>query len=172
VRTCTTTRFLPAAVTLAVAALIAAAAAGALLAAAGLSLVNAPVPRDALPATPRTAAELLVHNARVVLWPLALVWLDWPRHRLTRCAGDALAAGQLAGHGALVGAALAQQPELWRYLPHLPVEWLAIALPAAAWFSARARRDRPAGRVMLGLAAAVMALLVVAAILETYAVPL
>ena len=35
-------------------------------------------------------------------------------------------------------------PELWRYLPHLPLEWLALALPAAAWLD-RAPTTPPDG---------------------------
>jgi hypothetical protein len=134
-------------------------------------LINAPPPRDALTAAPGTALELLMHNAPVALWPLTLVALGWPALLGMRRVGDVLVAGQLAGHGAIVGSALAQQPELWRYLPHLPPEWLALALPAATWMQTRAGTPRNPRR-LIATAAAASALLALAAGLETYLVPL
>ena len=142
----------------------AATAAGATLGIAGVHMLAASAPNDALPATPGTAAALLAHNAPVALWPLALIAFGWPRLRGAR-------AGQLLAHGLMVGNALGQHPALWRYLPHLPLEWLALATPAGAWLATR--RDTPASRQRLGhsLAAAV-AVLALAAIVETYLVPL
>ncbi len=149
----------------------AATAAGATLATVGVNLFAAPVPHDALPATPATVARLLVHNAPVVMWPLALIALGWPRRPGARRAGHALVAGQLLAHGLLVGNALGQQPVLWRYLPHLPIEWLALATPAGAWLAARhdTTTSLQSLRHTLALAIAVLAL---AAIVETYLVPL
>jgi hypothetical protein len=146
-------------------------AAGATLGIAGVHMFAASAPHDALPATPGTAAALLAHNAPVALWPLALIALGWPRLRGARAAGHALVAGQLLAHGLMVGNALGQHPALWRYLPHLPLEWLALATPAGAWLATR--RDTPASRQWLGhsLAAAV-GVLALAAIVETYLVPL
>jgi hypothetical protein len=152
-------------------ALFAAALVGALLEAAGVGGITVPAPRDALAARPGTALTLFAHNAGVALWPLALVALGWPALAWVRGVGDALVAGQLVGHGALLGSALAQQPELWRYLPHLPFELLALALPAAAWITARTSTRRPPTE-LVGVAAAVLGLLALAALLETYAVPL
>jgi hypothetical protein len=152
-------------------AMVMAAGAGALLDDSGLRLVDAGMSRDALVARPRTVIELVAHNAPVAVWPLALVALGWPALPGARRVGDALVAGQLLGHGAIIGSALAQHPGLWRYLPHLPLEWLALALPVAAW--AQARAGRPAGAVLIGLVALrVTALLALAAIVETYLVPL
>jgi hypothetical protein len=157
--------------TLALVAIAAAAGAGALLAAAGARLVVVPAPRDALAATPGTALELLRHNLPVALWPLALVALGWPAMTGVRRVGDALVLAQLAGHGALIGSALAQHGELWRYLPHLPLECLAIAVPAAAWRQARTGTPDTATQ-LARVGAAVAALLAVAALIETYLVPL
>jgi hypothetical protein len=148
-----------------------AAGAGAGLAAVGVPVVSAPAPRDALHADLLTVVLLVGHNEPVALWPLALVALGWPRIRYVRVLGDALMIGQLAGHGALVGSAPAQHPELWRYLPHLPAEWLALALPVAAWAQARAGRCFGAAGVV-AVAGRVVVLLVLAAVAETYLVPL
>jgi hypothetical protein len=148
-----------------------AAGAGALAERVGLRLITTPAPRDALAATPRTVLELVAHNLPVALWPVALIFLGWPALPVVRRVGDALVAGQLLGHGALVGNAVAQHPGLWRYLPHLPLEWLALALPAALWAQARAGTTiRAAAIALVGLR--VMLLLWLAAIAETYLVPL
>jgi hypothetical protein len=151
------------------AALWAATGVAVLAGALGLHPADVSPPRDVLPATVATAASLLAHNLLVALWPLALVALDWPRLRATRLAGDALIAAQLAAHGLLVGGALAQHPALWRYLPHLPAEWLGLALPAARWLIARRDPDR---RALATWALAATAALAAGALLETWAVPL
>ena len=146
-------------------------AAGATLGIAGVHMFAAPAPHDALPATPGTAAGLLAHNALVTLWPLALIALGWSQLRGARAAGHALVAGQLVAHGLLVGNALGQHLALWRYLPHLPIEWLALATPAGAWLAAprhTCRSRRWLGHNLAG----VVALLTLAAIVETYLVPL
>jgi hypothetical protein len=159
-----------AAVTRAYAALWATAAAGAGISAAGIHILTVTAPRDALEPNVETAASLLAHNLPIALWPLALVALEWPQRRVTRVAGDALISGQLVVHGLIVGTALAQQPTLWRYLPHLPAEWLGLTLPAAGWLFARhttATRSR-----VLACALGSVAALTVAAALETWAVPL
>lgn len=136
----------------------------------GARLAHAAVPDDALAASAATALELLAHNAPVALWPLALVAVGWPDIPVVRIAGDALVAGQLLAHGLVVGDALAQHPQLWRFLPHLPLEWLALATPAAGWLLAR--RDLAGRQRVAGLAATSIAALIVAAGLETWAVPL
>lgn len=127
-------------------------------------------PSDALPATPVTIAELVAHNATVALWPIALVAVGWPLLRGVRCVGDALVIAQLAEHGLVVGVALGAQPDLWRFLPHLPFEWLGLAIPAAAWIRARVDGDnrRPAWLISTGACGAALA---IGAIVETYFVP-
>jgi len=160
-----------AAVGLAIAALVGAALAAGVAELAGARLLEVGMPSDALAAATGTALELFAHNVRVAVWPLALVALEWQRHTLTRWIADALVAAQLLAHGALIGAALAQHPGLWRYLPHLPAEWLAIALPAAAWIAARPHPRAVNRSELIRLAAGVVALLVSAAIVETYLRP-
>lgn len=143
-------------------------AAGALLAAlGGLDLTDGR-PRDALPARPGTLLELVVHNAPVVLWPLALVAVGWAAIPIVRNVGDALIAGHLAGQGLLVGFAVGEYSGLWRYLPHLPIEWLALSIPATAWLTARKGHPVAAARSLLltGL------LITGAALVETYGVPI
>ncbi len=151
--------------------LVVATAAGAVLAIAGVELVDVGEPHDALTNTAGTVAALVGHNAVVVLWPLALVALGWPAIPVARAVGDALVAGQLLAHGALLGSALAQHHGLWRYLTHLPVELAALTLPAAVWVAAR-RGASVTSRGLAGTAAIVLTLVVAAAALETYLVPL
>ena len=145
-------------------------ATGACTALVGLRVMSVGTPHDALKPTFGTAASLLLHNAVVALWPLALSALRWNLHRPTRCLADVLVAGHLVAHGLLVGNALGQAPTLWRYLPHLPFEWLGIALPVAGWRSSRTEGVDAA--VLRRLAGEALAALVVAAGLETWAVPL
>ena len=127
-------------------------------------------PRPALAGNAGTALELLAHNAPVALWPLALVALEWHEIPVVRRVGDGLIGAQLAIHGASVGAALATWPGLARWLYHLPAEYTAIALPCAAWIAAR-RRGAPARGELVIAAAITLALLALAALLETWAVP-
>jgi hypothetical protein len=151
--------------------------AGAGLAAVGARLHTVGVPRPALEPTLATVGELLAHNAVVALWPLALVAVGWPALAGVRVVADALIAAQLLAHGLLVGSALGQHPQIWRYLPHLPVEWLGLAIPAGAWLTARhPRPGRPdpvtAKRTLvLPAAAAGLAALAGAAAIETYLAP-
>jgi hypothetical protein len=140
-------------------------------ASAGVTVIGAGAPRDALAATPPTAIELLAHNCPVALWPLALVGLGWPAIPGARRAGDVLIAAQLLGHAALVGGALGAHPGMWRYLPHLPLEWLALALPTGGWLAARRHGAIPIATAarLAGLTVGVLGL---AAVIETYLVPL
>jgi hypothetical protein len=145
-------------------------ASGAVLGAAGIRVLTVAHPYDALKANLATATSLLAHNPAVALWPLALVALDWPRHRITRTAGDALIAWQLVAHGLVVGNALAQQPTVWRFLPHLPAEWLGLALPAAGWLLDR--HTPISRRRLLSCAIGSLVALTTAAAVETWVVPL
>ena len=72
----------------------------------------------------------------------------------------------------LVGTALGERPGLWRDLPHLPIEWLAIAVPAAAWITARTHPDARERWRLSGVVALSVTALVAAAVVETYLVPL
>jgi len=127
-------------------------------------------PRPALSGGAVATLELLAHNAPVALWPLALVLLGWHGIPVARRVGDGLIAAQLAIHGATIGAALATWPELARWLPHLPAEYAAIALPCAVWIAAR-RNGCPTPSQLALLASATLALLAFAASLETWGTP-
>jgi hypothetical protein len=159
--------------TVAAAGLPVAAALGALavLAVPGLGLALYPhAPNGGLADDAQAALALVAHNAAVALWPLCLVALDW--HRIPRVCrlGDGLVAAQLAVNGASVGAAFATWPELIRWLAHLPAEWSALAIPCAAWISAR-RQPPPTQRQLVAAAVATLALLLLAAALETRTSP-
>ena len=105
-------------------------AAGAALASAGVHVIRAAAPRDALEPSLDTASALLAHNALVALWPLALVAIGWPALAGARAVGDALIAAQLLSHGLIVGGAARPAAR-------------ALALPAApAAGMARARDPR------------------------------
>ncbi len=159
-------------ITAVMAALTVSAAIGAALSLIGADVIVAYEPHDALAATFSSVWELWRHNAPVALWPLALVALAWPWSAGLRRLGDVVVAGTVVGHGVTIGSALAQYPELWRYLPHLPLEWLAVAMPAAAWRSARQRPARGPIRALVPTALVTAGVLVLAALAETYAVPL
>lgn len=137
---------------------------------AGTAVWSVGTPHDALPATVTTTLELLLVNVPVAVTPLALIALRWHTIPIARGVADVLIAGNVTSNGLLVGGALGQQPELWRFLPHLPFEWLALSLPVAAWMLAR--RDVLTGNRLGRLTTATLAALVLAAGLETWAVPL
>jgi hypothetical protein len=152
------------------AAVIASAALAALVAvAAGTSHAN---PHDAIDDSPGAVAALFAHNAAVAWIPLGLAALGWDRARSLHLTGDAVVLASLIANGAVVGYALARAgPELAAYLPHLPFEWTAIALPAGAWLCLRRGCPDPWALLLQTLALSAAALLV-AALIEVYAVPL
>jgi hypothetical protein len=145
---------------------------GVLLGLAGVALIPAQAPRDALTANADTALTLLRLNAVVALWPIALLGLSWHRIPYIRHLGDALVRAQLLGNGLVAGDALGQHPGLWRYLPHLPLEWLALAIPVAAWVSAGRADLSCERRQLLVVAVSCLAVLSLAAVVETYLVPI
>jgi hypothetical protein len=155
---------------LCLAVLTASAAVASLVAiAAGASHTN---PHDAIDDSPGAVAALFAHNAAVAWIPLGLAGLGWDRARGLQLTGDAVVLASLIANGGVVGYALARVgPELAAYLPHLPLEWAAIAVPAGAWRCLR--RGYPGPRALLlqtlGLSATA---LVLAAVIEVYAVPL
>lgn len=120
-------------------------------------------------ATLSGVAVLAVHNLPICGWPLLLPAAGASRTRKSRLAAHALVAGSLMANAVLVGAAFgAYGPRLLAYTPQLPVEWLALAAGAAGWLTRRARYDRQT-RVMA--AVLVLAAVLAAAALETYAIP-
>jgi len=111
-----------------------------------------------------------LHNTRVAGWPLLLAALGLHRERWQRRLGDLLLAATITANSVLVGAALAAGHErLLPYLPHLPIEWAALALAASGWHLAS--RHRITHRQLTTIAVAFLTLLALAATLETYAVP-
>ena len=87
-------------------------------------------PRDAIQDSPGAVLALFAHNVAAAGIPLALAALGWDRTRGLDGVGDAIVAASLIANGALVGWAFARAGiELAAYLPHLPFEWTAIALP-------------------------------------------
>lgn len=120
--------------------------------------------------TIEAALETWIHNIRVAGWPLLFAAVGTYRVRGRRRLGDSLLAIFIASNTALVGAAIAVGgSRIAPYLPHLPVEWAALATATAGWLLAS--RRALSRRALATLAAAFVALLAIAAALETYAVP-
>ena len=171
---------------------------GALAVAAGLAAVSVTVaaivrigfavdvrkalgfPFAGIPARPETAATILANNARLLAAVFAAVlvaqspWLAAPSARRGPL-GWALLAGvdivlvlAAASNALLVGAALGAYGNrmLAAVLPHGPFELAAFA--AALALHLQGHRCRLAGRRVLGTGAICLALLALAATLETY----
>lgn len=113
-------------------------------------------------------------TALVLAGAAALLGLPHARTKVARLATgllDGLLGLGLAYHFAQVGLALgATGVDGARFLVHLPLEAIAIALAGGAYVHARSG-GRPAARVLVTVAAAVVALLVVAALVEAFATP-
>jgi hypothetical protein len=125
-----------------------------------------PAPRPTLAA----AGWLLANNLRATAWPLIPILARahttaWLR-RLISIAVLASLAINLLPVGAAIGVYRAQ---LIPYLPHLPFELYAITTGPAAW--AIATRHPLSRRQLALIATSMLATLVIAAVLETWAVP-
>jgi hypothetical protein len=135
------------------------------------SLVAAAVPLDLHPHADASAGNVLrlVRANAWAAWPLAAATLGAARIAGMRVAVDVALCTQLAFNAALVGAAIGVHGlALARWLPHLPFEWAALAVAGAGWLQARrGARSRP----IVQSIALYLVLLVIAAALETYAVP-
>jgi hypothetical protein len=130
-------------------------------------------PHDAIADSPEQVASLFAHNAWVAAIPLGLGALGWDRTAYLDRLGDLVVTGSLIANGAAVGDALTRSgPELLRYLPHLPFEWGAIALGAGSWLSLRVSEATDRSELLLRAAALCAGALLIAAVLEVYAVPL
>lgn len=124
------------------------------------------------------ALELLATNLRAAALPLlgsvALVALQQhPQGRgQLRALLDVLVGFNLAANALLLAVAIAGYGplRLAPWLPHLPVEFTALSIAATAYL-----RGRTAGAItycqLSGVAGLVAVLLIVAALLETYATP-
>jgi hypothetical protein len=125
-----------------------------------------PAPRPTLAG----AGWLLANNLRATAWPLVPVLARaqqpaWLR-RLIHAAVLASLAVNLLPVGAAIGVYRAR---LVPYLPHLPFELYAITTGPTAWLIST-RRPLPRRQVAT-VAASMVAALVAAALLETWAVP-
>jgi hypothetical protein len=125
------------------------------------------MPASAPPAT--RILDVALTNAVAAGWPLLLALLDGP-HRAIRAVHRALIVAWLAVNVIPVGAAIgAYGTRILPYLPHLPLEWTAIALALAGYLHARGRQAP--GRVLLAPALGLAVVLIAAAAVETYATP-
>jgi hypothetical protein len=115
-------------------------------------------------------AAIASNNLRLVVIPVALAALGLARSPAGRVVGDALVAATLIVNGALVGAVVGGYGlALLPSLVHLPLEWEAFAVAAAAWGIARGRDASQAED--MPIAAASAALVLLAAAVEVYATP-
>jgi hypothetical protein len=116
------------------------------------------------------ALALLAHNLPIAAWPILLGATGAHRYRKTSRAADVLVLTTLVVNAAPVGAALgAYGSELLPYLPHVPIEWAALALGASASAIQRQRAMTFIEGARIGVLVAT--LLAVAAALETWGVP-
>jgi hypothetical protein len=130
-------------------------------------------PHPALHGTPGEALSIAAHNARTLIAPLALIAGRWHTSHLTRPIGDAVVGALVVANATLVGLALGRYPtQLPAYLPHVPLEDAALAIAAGAWLAHRLADPAGAPAPRLARAAVLTAAVtIVAAIVETYAVP-
>jgi len=130
-------------------------------------------PHPTLSGTPAEAVSIFVHNCRSLVAPLLLAAGRWHTHRLTRHVGDLLVGALVLGNPILVGFALGRYPtQLPAYLPHIALEYAALALAASAWLTRRLPNlSAQRSRSLLSCAALTLIVTAIAAVLETYAVP-
>jgi hypothetical protein len=154
------------AITLAVAALTALVAGESVRSTLGLALGATVDP----PASPARVCLLAIHNLPICAWPLLLGSLRLrPGSRWRRLADIVVAACALANVLPVAAALGGYGWALVPYVPQLPLEWAALAVGFGSWVAER--RQGLAGRERLALLAAIAALALAAALLETYAVP-
>lgn len=122
------------------------------------------------PASVAHTLALAAHNTPIAAWPLLLGLARIENSRRARRAADIVVLACMVVNATPVGAALgAYGTRLIPYIPQLPVEWAGLALGYGSWFVQRRRTVSGQERLrMLGL---LILVLVLAAALETYAVP-
>jgi hypothetical protein len=151
-------------------AVLALTAAAVLAGALDPSLAGGGHPHPTLTGTVGEAASILLNNLRGLAGPFLLIIVGFPGARITRAIGDVAIAAILAVNCITVGIQLGRwQGRLLPYLPHLPLEFSALACSTCAWLIAR--DDAKRRRELTVLALATMALLIGAACLETWATP-
>jgi len=130
-------------------------------------------PRPTLHGTPGEVVSIFVTNARTLIAPLLLAAGRWHTGRTTRHVGDVVVAALVISNPVMVGLALGRHPiELLEYLPHLPLEDAALAIAASAWIARRVHSaDDPRSASVLRCAVVTAAVVLLAALVETYAVP-
>jgi hypothetical protein len=127
-------------------------------------------PHPTLTGTVGEAASILLNNLRGLAGPFLLIIVGFPGARITRAIGDVAIAAILTVNCVTVGVQLGRwQGRLLPYLPHLPLEFSALACSTCAWLIAR--DDTKDQRELTVLALATIALLIGAACLETWATP-
>lgn len=110
-------------------------------------------------------------NVRIALLPLLLTAIGAWRRPVSRTVADIVVAGTLALNAMLVGAALGVHgTRLMPFLPHLPIEWTALAVCGAPWLLARHGAPVRTDDMAVAAAAGVL-LLGAAAIVETLLTP-
>ena len=143
---------------------------GAALGAVNPGLAGRTPPHPVLTGSLADALGILQNNLRVLAAPYLLGVLGFPRNRVARRAGDLLVLALAAGSTLPVGIELARwRARLIPYLPQLPVEWAALTVAVSAWLLIRT--TTPLRRQVAVLAAVTVALLAVAASLETWCTP-
>ncbi len=123
-----------------------------------------------IPHEPGEVVRIAANNLAVAGSMLLTAALAARMRRTARLVCDVLAASIVARSAVLVGAVLGSRTtDLVPYLPHLPLEWAAIATASGAWLYAR--RRPLSGRQLAAFTVATVALVLAAAVLETYATP-
>lgn len=143
---------------------------GAALGAISPGLAGRTPPHPVLTGSLGDALGILQNNLRVLAAPYLLGVLGFPRNHVARRAGDLLILALTAGSTLPVGIELARwRARLLPYLPQLPVEWAALTVALSAWLLIRT--TTAPRRQVAALAAVTVALLSVAASLETWCTP-
>jgi len=127
-------------------------------------------PHPVLSGTIREATDIAISNLRVLSVPFLLALLGLHHGARRRRIGDLTIAALATVNTVQVGLALgADSLRLIPYVPQLPLEWAALTLCIAAWLELR---TGDAGRRRIGrYAAAILALTITAAAVETFATP-
>ena len=129
-------------------------------------------PHPTLHPSASAVAAILLNNVRVLAAPFILVAAGFERGRCSRVAGDMVVAAILAGNAVAIGLALGRWGgTLVPFLPQLPLEYLAAATAAAAWFEARRYARSSGSRIAMRYAAATIALTTCAAAIEVLLTP-
>lgn len=95
-------------------------------------------PHPTLRGTIADALSILATNLRLLAVPCALALLGFQRGRRAQGFGDLVVGAVVTLNALRVGLALGRYgTELIPYVPQLPIEWLALALSASTWMTAR-----------------------------------